>query len=493
MYNNSNSFYIDDITYNDLSLSTLFDKLNKCETTCGEDYLYNRFRNPYIKNCSEFTDFTELASENFDSSDLKKIGKLKGQNFSDFINSPDIRNESNLIHYMLIAFVICSFALIFVFPGPGLVLFFVSIGISVSNYFKNKNILSNRLNLFNYIIGILKCVRSMSVRSAQEKSGLYGNKVGELQELYKIYKPFMRGTFLISSGTSTSGDIVSVILDYLRLIFHVDIIKYNNMIGFISEHRNETKRLYELIGELDAADSIKQFKNEYRNSGICSPEFTNENNLKIQNVYHPLILNPVVNSLDTSDDILITGSNASGKSTFLKTVAINALFSQAFGVSFSEYYKAPYFKIITSMALSDSIIDGDSYFMAEIKSIKRIFDEEDDICILCIIDEVLRGTNTVERISASVEILNALHNKNIRIFAATHDIELTELLCDTYKNYHFSEIITDNDIKFNYLLLDGAANSKNAIKLLSLLGFDKDIVGNAEKRVENFLDTGEYK
>lgn len=491
MYDNSKSFYIDDITYNDLSLSIIFDKLNQCETTCGEDYLYNRFRNPFASKSNAFIEFTKLLDEDFDISSFRNIGKLKGQSFTEFINNNELKPESNGIHYFSILFVLISFILIFIIPGPGLLLFFISIGFSVTQYFKYKNILNSKLNIFNYIILILRNIRYLSDNENDES--IYNSRLAELKEMAVLFKPFMRGTYFISSGVSTSGNIVSVILDYIRLIFHIDIIKYNSMISFVAEHKNETFRIYEIIGELDTVSSIKKFKNSYNKEFICCPEFIADNKMTVKDGYHPLIDNPIVNSISTDSGVLITGSNASGKSTFLKTVAINALFAQCFGFTFAKEYNAPFYKIMTSMALNDSILDGDSYFMAEIKSLKRIFDEDDNIPILCIVDEVLRGTNTVERISASVEILKSFANKNIQVFAATHDIELTELLENTYINYHFSEIITDNDIKFSYLLSKGPANSKNAIKLLSLLGFNADIVNRANDRVDRFLSTGEYK
>lgn len=86
--------------------------------------------------------------------------------------------------------------------------------------------------------------------------------------------------------------------------------------------------------------------------------------------------------------------------------------------------------------------------------------------MLCFVDEVLRGTNTVERISASTEILKSLSAEQVLCFAATHDVELTELLAKEYDNYHFEEEIVEGDVRFNYRLLTGKATTRNAIKLL---------------------------
>lgn len=146
------------------------------------------------------------------------------------------------------------------------------------------------------------------------------------------------------------------------------------------------------------------------------------------------------------------------------------------------------------MALRDDVQGGSSYYMVEIKALKRILDflAEDGKPVLCFVDEVLRGTNTVERIAASTEILKSMADQNCICFAATHDIELTHLLEGIYDNYHFAEEIEDDDILFSYKILEGRASTRNAIKLLGIMGYDKEIICEAEKMAENFLATGHW-
>ena len=103
---------------------------------------------------------------------------------------------------------------------------------------------------------------------------------------------------------------------------------------------------------------------------------------------------------------------------------------------------------------------------------------------------MLRGTNTIERIAASGQILKSLSRENVMCFAATHDIELTHMLEKQYSNYHFQEEVVENDIKFDYILYSGRAVSRNAIKLLGVLGYENYIIEDANKSAENFLGTG---
>ena len=136
--------------------------------------------------------------------------------------------------------------------------------------------------------------------------------------------------------------------------------------------------------------------------------------------------------------------------------------------------------------------------MVEIKSVKRILDqvkqaEKDQCYVLCFVDEVLRGTNTVERIAASTQIMRMLSGNHAMCFAATHDVELTKLLGQVYDNYHFEERIEEDDIFFPYKLLKGPATTRNAIALLKMLDYDERIIAEAETMAEEFLANGNWQ
>ena len=158
------------------------------------------------------------------------------------------------------------------------------------------------------------------------------------------------------------------------------------------------------------------------------------------------------------------------------------------------FRSSSFFRIYSSMALRDDLVGQESYYIVEIKALKRILDVlDEEMPVLCFVDEVLRGTNTVERIAASSQILKSLSREDVICFAATHDVELTHMLEKEYDNYHFQEEVKDDDILFNYLLYPGRATSRNAIKLLSIMGYDQKIISSAETSAERFLKTGEWK
>ena len=147
------------------------------------------------------------------------------------------------------------------------------------------------------------------------------------------------------------------------------------------------------------------------------------------------------------------------------------------------------------MSLRDDLQNNESYYIVEIRAIKRILDivSKGSHKVLCFVDEVLRGTNTVERISASTEILMSLSKDNVICFAATHDIELARLLKDTYDNYHFDEEVADGDVSFSYQLKEGKATTRNAIKLLQIMGYEQEMIEKANAQAEYFAANGIWK
>lgn len=138
------------------------------------------------------------------------------------------------------------------------------------------------------------------------------------------------------------------------------------------------------------------------------------------------------------------------------------------------------------MALKDDLKTQQSYFMVEIASLNRIVNEPQDIKVFGFIDEILRGTNTLERIAASSTILHQLSQSNKMFMAATHDIELTRILENDVKNIHFSETFVQDDLEFDYQVKHGPSRTRNAIKLLEINGYDAQIIQKANELLKEF-------
>lgn len=174
---------------------------------------------------------------------------------------------------------------------------------------------------------------------------------------------------------SGSGNPLDMILDYLRMSLHFDLIKFNTMLEQVRKHTENVDGLFYTIGYLDAMVAIGEYRASLQN-GYCIPVLQEEKEpfLNMEEGYHPLLDNPVKNSIEAKNGILLTGSNASGKSTFLRTVAISAILAQTIHTVPARQYRAGYFRIMSAMSLSDDILSGESYYIVEIRAIKRIMD-----------------------------------------------------------------------------------------------------------------------
>lgn len=480
---------LDDITWNDLEMDRIFERIDSCKSAAGEEDLYYRLHD--VGNVDE--EYKKLINELEENEDARfeltlslcKLGYLKKLSPYDYLEFLTKQKKKHSVRDILMDLLfIPLIALSFIYPLPGAAAVFVLLVINIFIYFHDKRVLDGLLVSLSFIVR----VSEQGLWLASKKYSFltdYNERLNGLTGLFKAVK--QSGSYLIASGrnntgASASSSPIEMVLNYINMALHIDLIQYRHMLGRLSGHKEDYEWLIRLLGSLDSAISVASYRKSLQN-GFCEPVITGDKaqSLNIQEGYHPLIKKPVMNSIATDKGVLLTGSNASGKSTFLRMVAINAIMAQTIHTVCAKSYKAPKYKIYSSIALTDNLLGGESYFIVEIKSLKRILDSaKDNEPVLCFVDEVLRGTNTVERISASKVILESLNSMNVLCFAATHDGELCELLNDSYENYHFEESIVDSDISFDYMLKKGPASTRNALLLLRSYGYDKDLIDKAE-------------
>ena len=493
-------FYIDAITWHDLSMDDIFSDMDTCSSILGEEQLYHRLHCPVLTgDDGSYDHFVKLGVHFAASEDerirvqeiLHDIGINRKTSFTkvfDYIKN--LEAESNTQHYMIVLLMLISIVMVFVFPGLGVIMLVAAMIISIGTYLRKKKAIDPVIVTFNYTAKMLKAIEKLNKAAIPELSG----DLDILNEAKVPLKGIMSKSVWLTSGTVSMDNPAMLLEEYIKMFFHIDLIMINRMIVKLKQEADSIDTIRDVLGNIDASIAAASYRLSLAES--CRPDFAQGGRafLTVEDCVHPLISSPVANSIDAQGPVLLTGSNASGKSTFLKTVAISALFAQTLGYVPAAKYRGSRFKIYTSMALNDSILNGESYFIVEIKSIKRILDAGDDgIPVLCCIDEVLRGTNTVERIAASTQILKSLTGDNYVPFAATHDIELTHLLEEQYANYHFEEEVTADDVKFNYRLKEGRAQSRNAIRLLQVMDYDQRIIDIADAMVEAFIDKGTWE
>ena len=484
--------YIDDITWNDLDMDTIFMLLNHTWSCIGESYLYFLLRRLSFST-EELEErerivryFAEHGSEREQMEYFfAKIGKTGARSIFDYIyNLADYEEDSKTVHYLGIGAFLFSLAALAAAPAVGIIMLVASVSFCWATYS------ARRRKIEPYVMSC-KCLLEM-LRAADELQKVKLPAIQEYQEniakARKRFDQFKRNSFVV-----LAGGIEESLALYINFTFHIDLIQFGTLVRELKENMDAFESLTENIGRLESAVAIASFREMMEEWSVPELERTSSVYLRTENVYHPMIDEPVKNSISVERGVLLTGSNASGKSTFLKTIAINALLAQTIHTVLADSWKSNFCQIYSSMALRDDLMSQESYYIVEIKSLKRILDHmEDEMPLLCFVDEVLRGTNTVERIAASAQILRGMDRENVMCFAATHDIELTYMLEKQYENFHFQEEVKENDILFNYCLYEGRATSRNAIRLLSIIGYDTEIIEAAEASAERFMESGEW-
>lgn len=492
-------FAIDDITWNDLNMDAVYTQLNHTRTSIGEEYLYCLLRKPSVDEAEleERERIISFLQEHEEErirlqAALAEIGKLERMSvYKHLQRVKDLPAEKKWRHIEACAVMLLSLALCLVRPDVMVIISIVVMGYNIISYYMAKADMDSFMRFFSFVLRMTEQCKQVASLGIPELAH-YQERLSAAAACFNTYRRF---SFLVVGGKQMTGDLLDSLMDYVRMIFHVDLIKAATMNHEAKKYQKELFELYEMIGFLDSLLSVASCRTMYEN--YCVPALVQENSpvFAAEELYHPLLPDGVSNSIDTETSVLLTGSNASGKSTFIKAVAVNAILAQSIHTVFAKSYRASWFHIASSMALRDDILSKESYFIVEIKSLKRIIDlaEQSTLPMLCFIDEVLRGTNTVERIAASSRILQEIAAQGNLCFAATHDIELTYLLEERFANYHFEEQVTEEEVTFDYRLHQGRACTRNAIRLLHMMGYDEKIVQDAQKRVSCFMDTGAWK
>lgn len=486
--NSKNYDGVDQLTWDDLAMNDVFKKLNYTQSTVGSEYLFNQLRDININPSEKQNDeelYRLIAADQQLREEvlliLSRLGKQNYTNSSSFIY--DLKDNKIKYAYLYVIFSllpVASILLMFISLKYGIISLIASLCINTFIYYRNKMKLENDL----YSVGYLAAIVDTGKRLANLRHPKLLIHLKDLKKNVQPIKKVINFNKVASFGSGSSGEF-DVLFEYLRILFLLDFISYNNIIKTISSHQKEYCKVWTIIGKMDAAIAIAFYRKSM--GTYCTPIFTDKEELFFENMAHPLITKPVSNTSSLGKCTLVTGSNASGKSTYIKAVAINAILAQTINTVIAESWTMKPSYIVTSMAIQDNVLNGDSYFIAEIKSLNRIIQliEKGKPC-LSFIDEILKGTNTIERIAASAAIMEWLSLNNGMNVLASHDIELTEIAENMYVNYHFRESIENGEVRFDYKIHSGPSKSRNAIKLLEMLRYPKSITNRSNSLAQNF-------
>ncbi len=502
-------YVLDDITWNDLDMNRLFARANVTYSSAGEEVLYHVLRSPLLdeseisRRSEMIRYFSEHPAEREHLQFLAALsGKEKKFSFSAVLSDMDEQTKDagkkakGSLHILAPVLFVAGVSVLFIDTRFGLIIFPIVLIFNMAWYFVVKPAIMPLLSVVRIVMREQKStglfIKNIDRIFPDEKSkDLFAHELNCLKDSYDSMGTFRKCVTLITAGDVGAASPLGLVKDYVYMILHLDLIVFEKAGKELLKNRDGADKIHFTLGYLEMLAAAASFREAC--GDVCAPVFSGVESA--DNIYHPLIRNPVKNSYSLSGNMLLTGSNASGKSTFLKTVAVNMVLSEALCFACADSFTTSYHRIYSSMSLSDNLLAGDSFFLAEIKALKRILDAKDKVqggTIACFIDEVLKGTNTVERIAASAEILKYIKDNGIFAIAATHDRELTEILKSEYENYHFSEDMDKDDVSFSYKLCEGPAATRNAIRLIEIMGYPAEITQKASERAGGFETSGNW-
>ena len=234
------------------------------------------------------------------------------------------------------------------------------------------------------------------------------------------------------------------------------------------------------LGEFEAISSLSTLS--FNHPEWCFPVLKEEHFfIEGKEMGHPLIqadkcVNNPLKIEHTGELMLVTGSNMAGKSTYLRSIGINTILAMAGAPVCARYFCLSPVQIISSMRIADNLEENTSTFYAELKKLKTIIDKVNkNEKVFILLDEILRGTNSLDRHTGSAALIKQLIKHNAACIIATHDVELAKMK-DNYPNnilnYHFDVQVSNDELYFDYRLKEGICTSLNASILMKKIGIE---------------------
>ena len=482
---------VDAVTWNDLNMDDVFAQMDRACSNAGEEVLYDLLhrtdapqevlqRRSRIVRAAQEEETARVAMRMA----LCRLGHGRYHGAHGYLFRPKARRVEHGGFYLALGLAPFAIALLALLISPRVLLALIpAFAVNLCVYYRTSRLFMSELASIRHIASVIETARQLCECMAPS----LGDVSAQMGELIRALRPVRRWSGLFAMQRVSDFDFLT---DYLRIFFQMDMICLWRLSRCFERENASLRKLYAMVGEIDACMAIASFRADVRT--VCDPTFTDEMCIRAQGLVHPLIQKPVPNDICWTGSVLVTGSNASGKSTWIKALAVNAILAQTVGTCMAASFALPRARVMTSMALRDSLMGSESYFVVEVRSLRRLLEAvQSGARMICMIDEILRGTNTVERIAASSTLLEALDRENCLCMAATHDQELTRLL-RRFRQIHFSETIVEGGMVFSYKLLEGPSDTRNALLLMRQMGFPREMTRQAERRAQTFDETGQW-
>ena len=456
---------------------SIYHSMNRCSTTDGENLLKELILKPKREDLEilklqqavkEMIPLRDL-SHNISSISYKLPGSL--ENFIKAVSKDNVHpKKSTLIYaYISSAVTVCSL----IAYGTGLIPSVIPLGLFIyqfiaASFFSKKtndeyakiNKATNAAKIYLAISDALKDkeFNSELLKYIKEEITFMTGRIKELQKINREYDQRNSGLYyLLSNGFLLKDIILSYKMNKWIKENHKHINVWNNAAAY-----------------LDAVNSISVFS--YNNDEFIFPVINKDCIIKAENLSHPVIESSkrVGNNIEISKThsfLIITGANMAGKSTFIRSIGINLILASMGAPVCASVFEFSSVDIFSSMRTSDKLMDSSSYFHAELQRLKSLKEKaKNSERMIVLLDEILKGTNSQDKLNGSKLVLLKLIKYNIAGILATHDTalgKLAEEYKENFKNYFFDfEVDESGEMHFDYKLKEGVSNNMNASILL---------------------------
>jgi hypothetical protein len=472
-------------TVEDIDFYGLFAFIDRTTSKIGQQFLFKKVIEPKNDTCYKSEELIDLFSKNQELREEIQLELLKLNN-DDAYYIPSLLKDELLkkpkwfsLLIIDIVIVICLVMLSFKYP-VFLIFLLVPMIVNMVLHYWNKGNTSQYSKSFTHL-NILIEVSGKLISKGDFPFGL------PVKASILNLKSFQRKTSLIytDQGNGVQSELTQLVhyfIDYIKALFLIEVFTLYSVLKELENKKSSIIALFNYVGNIDTVISVASLR--AGSLKTCKPIFMPERKeIIMKKIYHPLIEDCVKNDLTISGkSILITGSNMSGKSSFLRTFTINSILAQTIHTCFADEYISPSVKQFSSIRIDDNLFEGKSYYFQEVDTIGSLIKEAQLTGQkLFVLDEVFKGTNTIERIAAAKSILSYLNQSNNIVIVSTHDIELAGMLEQEYDLYHFTETVENNELHFDHTIKSGQLKTRNAIKILELSEYPEEIIAEARE------------
>lgn len=320
---------------------------------------------------------------------------------------------------------------------------------------------SEPLRLYGELLQALEEVRFQSPCLQRLQAQLSENTPKASQNIHLLFRHFSR---LDGINNALGAAIMNG-----ALLFHLHC--YHHLIKWKKNYATDIPRWLAVLAETEKLISLANFS--FNNPHYCYPVLNDGYLFSFSDLGHPLINEQKRIGNDVSfthqNFIILTGSNMSGKSTFLRTIGINLVLAGTGAPVCASAALLHPIPLLVSMRISDSLADSESYFFSEVKRLKTIISGLETARCFILLDEILRGTNSDDKRSGTIGVIHNLIKHQAIGVIATHDLEvclITKDYPDVLSNKCFEVEIIDNELVFDFLLRDGVCRNKSATFLM---------------------------